>query len=446
MRLARSLIGLIAGAIVASLAPATLAQDGTSAPQTLTLSPAQLFDFAAQAEARGDFATAEAAYRALAGNPDIELRTEARFRLGMMLAERLHRYADAAIEFRAILDEKPGAARVRLELARMHGQLGHLGAAERELRAAEAAGLPPEVERMVRFYAGALSANKPLGVSLELALAPDSNINRATRSDTLGTTIGEFTLDENAKARSGLGLALRGQAYLRVPINQRARWLTRVSADSDIYRQSRFDDYSLGIGTGPEMQIGRDRLSVSVGPAWRWYGGQLFTISASSSADWQHPLGKRGQLRAGASYARIDNRRNDLQDASSFGLSVGVDRALSARAGIGLQLSASREAARDPGYSTTSGGIGLYMFREFGSTTAVAGINYSHLEADTRLLLYPSRRIDNRYGVSFAGTFRALRIRSFAPFARVRFEANRSTIEIYDYQRVAGEFGLAAAF
>src|SRR3546814_2344521 len=41
-----------------------------------------------RARAARDFATAETAYRALATNPDIELRTEARFRLAMMLADR----------------------------------------------------------------------------------------------------------------------------------------------------------------------------------------------------------------------------------------------------------------------------------------------------------------------------------------------------------------------
>ena len=69
------------------------------------------------------------------------------------------------------------------------------------------------MEKLVRFYANALSAEKPLGASIEVALAPDSNVNRATRADTLSTVIGDFTLSDDAKSSSGLGLALRGQAY-----------------------------------------------------------------------------------------------------------------------------------------------------------------------------------------------------------------------------------------
>ncbi|WP_162895863.1 hypothetical protein [Novosphingobium sp. THN1] len=119
----------------------------------------------------GDYVTAETAYRALAGNPDIELRSEARFRLAMMLADQMKRTRDAAVELRRILDEKPDAARVRLELARMDAMMGRLGAAEREMRAAQASGqLPADVERAVRFYAAALAAAKPLAAVWSLRL------------------------------------------------------------------------------------------------------------------------------------------------------------------------------------------------------------------------------------------------------------------------------------
>jgi hypothetical protein len=43
---------------------------------SIDLSASQLFAFADEARDRGDFQTAETAYRALASNPDIELRTD----------------------------------------------------------------------------------------------------------------------------------------------------------------------------------------------------------------------------------------------------------------------------------------------------------------------------------------------------------------------------------
>ena len=427
-----------------ALPQAALADEAPA--RSVTLTPAQMFAFADAARDAGDFATAEAAYRALSTNRDIELRTEARFRLAMMLADKQRKYREAAVELRKILDEKPKAARVRLELARMHAELGNAGAAERELRAAEASGLPAEVQQMVRFYANALNARKPFGGSLEIAIAPDSNVNRATKSDTLGTVIGDFTLDEAAKARSGVGLSARGQAYARLPMGKTVNLLGRLSASGDIYRDHQFDDYILGVQVGPELTSGADRIALSVGPGWRWYGTDPYSFTVSGNASWQHPLNKLTQLRIDGGVARVNNKRNDFQDATVWSLSAGLDRAFSARFGGGVQVYGAREAARNPGYATASGGLGAYLFREFGKTTAVLSLGYGHLEADERLDLYPKRRVDDRFSASLSATFRQVRIGSIAPLARIKWERNKSTIELYNYNRIAAEIGLTTAF
>jgi len=406
----------------------------------------QLFAFADAARARRDFAAAETAYRALASNPDIEIRTEARFRLAMMFADDMAKPRDAAVLFRQILDEKPDAARVRIELARMQALLGDLRAAERELRSAQAAGLPPEVEQMVRFYAAALNARKPFGGSFAVALAPDNNINRATRSDTLGTIIGDFTLDEDAKARSGLGLALRGQAYFRTGIDKRAQLLVRASTYASLYRRSQFDDIAFSLQAGPEYSSGKDRISVSGEASWRWYGLDPYSFSAGVGATWLHPMGKKAQLRLDARISDIDNRRNDLQDATSTTLAASYDRAFSSKFGGGVQLTGNREKARDPGYANTSGGLTVYAFRELAKTTLTATLGYSHLESDQRLFLYPKRRIDDRFNASLGATFRFLRLGTFAPTARIGWERNKSTVEIWDYKRISAEFGFTSAF
>lgn len=417
-----------------------------ASPASVKLSAAQLFKLADQARARGDFITAESAYRALTKDLDIELRTEARFRLGMMLADDLKRYSDAAIEFRRILDEKPDVARVRLELARMQAMLGDLAAARKELRAAEAAGLPPEVEQIVRFYSRTLDARKPVGGSVKVALAPDSNINRATRSDTLGTVIGDFVLDEEAQAKSGIGLDLQGQGYVRIGVEPGADILVRASASATLYRDVDFNDVTMGVQAGPQYEWGRNQLTFSFGPSWRWYGRDPYSRTVGGSVSWQRPTGKRSQVRIEGGVAHQTNLRNALQTADDFTLSASFDRAFSARTGGGVQLYGFREAARDPGYSLASGGTSLYLFRELGRATLVGTLGYSHLEADERLFLYPKRRVEDRYSASLAITLRALRLGSLAPLARLKWERNRSSIEIYDYRRVAAEFGVTSAF
>ena len=386
----------------------------------LRLTPAQLFALADRARDAGDFATAEAAYRALARNPLLDLRSEARFRLALMLADRQHRVRDDAVLLRQILDENPQATAVRLELARLQALIGDRAGSERQLRAAQAAGIPPEVERAVRFFAAGLAERKRTGASIELALAPDSNINRATRSDTLGTTIGNLTLDQDAVARSGVGLTLRGQAYARTPLATGFVLLARATSDASLYRHHRFDDVAMQLQLGPEVSAGRDVILIAAVPSWRWYGGRAYSTSIAATAAWRHALASASQLRVEASAGHVANHRNPLQSGGSYAASLAIDRALSPRMGGGVQVGGQREALRAPGYATTSGSIGTYLFRDLGRVTVVASIGYSHLAADARLALFARRRIDNRLTTSLSGTFRALQLAGFAPLARIK--------------------------
>ncbi len=435
----------VAASVAGLQAPAFAGAQEAPAAQ-VQMSAAELFGFADRAQAAGELETAEAAYRALMQDPDVELRSEARFRLARMLADRMDRKRDAAVLLRRILDDKPNAAPVRLELARLLAELGDYQSARRELRAAQAGGLPEDVEQRVRFFANALSATKMFGGGIDVALAPTSNMNRATRSDTLGTVIGDFVLSEDAQAQSGIGLALKGQAYARLPASSKVDILLRANAAADVYRHSRFNDINTSVQLGPQWVWGRDRLALAAAVNWRWFGMDPYSISYGLTGNWQHPLNNRTQLRIDGSVMVENVRPNDMQDGERYMLAAGVDHAFSARAGGGFQIHGSRDHASDPGYSTASGGIGGYFYREMGRTTAVVNAAYRHLEGDERLLLYPRRRMDDNLNVSLSGTFRSLTVGTFAPVARVRYERNWSSVEIYDFDRLGVEFGVVAAF
>ncbi|RIV92726.1 DUF560 domain-containing protein [Aurantiacibacter xanthus] len=448
-----SAIFLLCGAAhaVAQDSSQAAAENAAAAPsvgsqQVRQLTPAQLFAFAGEASDAGDYTAAETAYRALATNPDIELRTEARFRLALMLADKQGRFEAAAVLLRNILDDKPDAARVRVELARMQATLGHFGDAQREIRAAQAAGLPQEVEQLVRFYAAALAARKRVGGSFQLALAPDSNINRATRSDTLETVIGNFDLDQDAQATSGVGLALRAQAYFRAPLSSRADLLIRSSGQARFYGKDQFNDYVGSLEAGPQFTWGSQRLSLAALVSHRWFGGKSYTTGYGLSAEWQKPVSRTTRLTLDAVAIETDDLLSDQRDARRYSLGLSMDKAVSARFGGGVRLSGFREVARDPGYSLASGGADVYLFREFGHTTLVLNAGYDRTEADARILLYPRRRMDGRFETGISGTFRALRVGVFAPLLSARYEKSNSTIELYDYSRVSVELGITAAF
>ena len=363
-----------------------------------------------------------------------------------MMFIALRRLPQAATLLRALLDEQPGAQRVRLELARVLDLMGDEAGARRALREAQAGGLPADVARLVDRYSAALRAQKPLGASIDIALAPDSNINRATRAQTLGTVLGDFVLEEDARQRSGVGLALRGQGYARLPLGSGANLFGRVSGSADLYRDGAFNDFALAATAGPELRSGADRFSLEAGGLWRWYGGQPYSRAATIGLNYFHPLGRKAQLRATGSLAFVDNRRNALQDGRTYSASLSYERALSARAGVGITLSAERQALREAAYSSWSAQATLFAYRELGPITLVATLGHGRLWADQRFPLFPEARADRLYRASLGATFRNLRIGIFAPFLRATYERNRSNTEIHDFRKLRTEIGVSRAF
>jgi tetratricopeptide (TPR) repeat protein len=415
------------------------------AEAALGFSPAQIFALADQARAAGRSQDALAFYGALSHDPDIEIRSEARFRKGILLADE-KRYREAAVAFRALLDEKPDAARVRLELARVLALMGDEEGARRQLRQARAVGLPANIAIVVDHFANALRSTDRFGGSVELDLAPDSNINRSTDSRTLDTVIAPLNLSRDARARSGIGVKVNAQGFARLPVADAVSILGRLSTSASLYRAQQFDDVSVSGAVGPDIHIGRDRLQPSIGYSQRYYGGHLYARTASLSAEWRHPVGKRSQLEVDASAARARYDRNSLQDGRLYDGSATFEHAFRPSFGGSLTLNVDRQTARDPGYATIAGGVTGLLWHDFGKTTLFGTATYRHLGSDARFLLFPKSRTDDFYRLSVGATLRRFTVKGFAPVLHVAWERNRSTVGLYDYRRISMDMGIARAF
>lgn len=433
--------------ILAALAAAGM-QAGAQAHVTghpIALSPANMFVLAETAKRNHDLKTAEAVYRALTSNPSIEIRSEARFRLAMLMRTE-KRLTEAAVLLRQVLDEQPKAQPARLLLASVLAQMGDIRAAGRELRNAQAAGLPKDVALIVDQFSLALRSMRPFGGSLEIGLAPDSNINRATRSETLDTIIAPFQLSDDARAKSGIGFTVNAQAYARQWLSEKVALEARFSARSSLYREKQFNDLLYGGEFGLQLRLGRNRIAPSVGRSWRRYGGKAYSVADTATVNWQHEVGRKGLAELELSTGRASYRLNDLQDGHIHAASMSYERSLSATLGASLTLSGQRQTARDPAYATWSSGASLLLWKDAGRTSLFASGSLRRLTADARIFLFPERREEWFTSLSAGATFRQLTIRGFAPVVRVTFERNDSTLTLYDYRRVSTTFGITRAF
>lgn len=433
----RGALALIIAAPTGTMAVAARTRMQATASQMLTLSE--------QLIAAGKTAQAEQLLQLLAHDPDQDVRSEARYREALLLEAR-GEVREAAVLLRRVLDDNPNAAPVRLKLATILQGMGDDVSARRELRAVRTSELPPNVARFVDRLSASLQASKPLGFQLEVAMAPDTNINRATRSDTLGTILGDFTFDEDAKAHSSVGASIRGLAQARFSLSQDIGLSARASSEANLYRHKDFNDIIVELAAGPEWKLGRTRFSVEVGIGQQWYGMRPQQRSSRLSASVTRPMGGVAQLRVDASARWVNNRVNDLEDGKGFSLRARYERALSPSLLIAASLGADRFKADDDAYSTRGWNGGLSAYQDIGRMTLSAGIEISRLKADERLALLPEARNDKFLRMSLGSVFRQLTFAGFAPVARVVFERNQSRVEFYDYKRTRTEFGISRAF
>jgi tetratricopeptide (TPR) repeat protein len=404
-----------------------------------------VFALAETARQRGDIPTAEKMLGALLGDPSDMVRAEARFRLAKLLAANGKR-AEAAVLLRRVVDAHPKAVPARLELAGLLQQIGDEKSALRELRALGTLDLPPNVARFVDRMSASLQASRSLSFQLELGLAPDTNINRATRSDTLGTVFGDFTLDKQSRAKSGVGAAVRGFVQGRLPVSNDVNLAAHASLDTNLYRHRQFDAVTLEVAGGPEFRLGPARVAAEAGFGQSWYGLKPYqrTLRLSSSARMR--VGAVSQLRLDGAARWSDNAFNDLEDGRGMSAALRYERALSPELTVGLGVGVDRFRAQDDAYSTRSWSVGVTAYRDIGRTSVELGVDIGRLKADDRLEILPAAREDRLTRLHAGAVFRQLTVGGFAPTLRIVAERNRSTIEFHDYKRTRTEFGITRAF
>lgn len=437
--------GIVHG-IATLLAAAGSAQAAARQPaegRRLQATAEQMLGLSEQMIRAGKIAEAEQVLDLLARDPNPDIRNEARYRQAMLF-EAKGEDREAAVLLRRILDDKPGAAPVRLKLATMLQKIGDESSARRELRSLRSADLPIQVARFVDRLSASLQASKPLGFQVEFALAPDTNINRATRSDTLGTVFGDFTIDQERK--SGVGGAVRGLAQARLPLAADLNLAGRVSGEANLYRDKDFNDIALDIAAGPEFRVGKTRVGAEAGASQQWYGMKPYQRTLRLAANATRPIDAVSQLRLDAGVRWANNRFNDLEDGRGLSLRARYERALSPSLLVTASLSVDRFKARDDAYSTRGWNAGLSAYKDIGRMTWSAGIDISRLKADERLSLLPDAREDKLLRLSVGSVFRQFTFAGFAPVTRLVYERNKSSVEFYDYKRTRTEVGISRAF
>ena len=381
--------------------------------------------------------------RRLSTNPG---DVDALFLLGM-IALANDDYPAAIMRFRQALEREPNATRIRLELARTLFLAKNDEDAEYHFKLAIAQHPPaPVVENIARFRE-AIRARRAWRFNVNFGIAPDSNINSATDKERVEIFGLPFQLDASARARSGTGIIVGGDASIRLRREHKVPIYLGAYGRMVRYPDHDFDDIYVGGEAGPEFRLSAGRLRVAATGFHRWYGGDSLVTSLGARLNFDKVIGGKWGLEASlAARHNAYARRSDV-DGWEVEASVSANRAVSASALGFAYASIQRTIAHDPGQSSRSARLGGGVLKEVGwGLRPQISFEVARQVNDAPLALFNQTRRDWRLQASASIYKRDWNVMGFAPSLRVTYTRNFSTISLYDQKRLRAEFGIAKAF
>ncbi len=451
MRAAFTLPLVVLAAPGASLTAAPLVETCASGTCHIQLTADQLLSHATVLVEQRRFEEARPLISMLAMAPTVGMETH--FLAGYVAVETGD-VATAVREFRASLAIDPKQTRVRLELARALMMQGKDGGAAYHFRlAAQDNALSPEIRATIQAQRGILRDRRPWHVSTDFGFAPDSNITNGTSAETVDLVVGNqtipLTLDENARARSGLGQTGSLSAGYRFKVGERGAFLVDGDVQGVNYKGTANDDYTVQLAAGPEFRPSEETsVSLQGLGLQRWYGGDRAVTQIGTRLAVQHTIGEA--QRVGLT---LDARHSasGLQQAYSgwnFALYGTYERVIARSMIASASLFARADRLNEAAYSSNEFGLSLGIGGELphGINAGLTGTASRATFAAPLAALSNDPRADWRLAGRIYAGVRSLRFMGFSPSISYTYTLNASSLSLYESKRSRFSFSLARYF
>jgi hypothetical protein len=419
------------------------AQEG-SLPQTASNTSASALAEAARLFATGQTVAARRLIDGLAAAD--EGGTERDF-LDGMISYSAKDYRRAEAMFRRILDGNPRLVRVRLELARTLFMERKDDQADYHFSLAAGERPSALVTHNITRFREAIRARRALRFNVEFGFAPDSNINSATDKETVDIYGLPFRLDPSARARSGTGRFVGGDASMRLNRSGKLPLYLGIYGRWTSYRDHQFDDAYAGVEAGPEFGVAGGQLRATAAGLMRWYGKRPLVSSFGLRADYEKLIG--GKWKIGGTLLVRHNDYAKRRDVDGWD----VDASVSASRALGLttlgfaDAAITRGAANDRGQAYWRARVGVGVLKEVGwGLRPQLRVDVSRQLNDGPLAPFGERRQDLRLEGSFSIYKRDWNVEGFAPSLSATYTRNFSTLPIYGERRLRAEMRLTKAF
>jgi hypothetical protein len=418
---------------------------------TYSLTSAQLLGLAEQLVRDGKYAEARPLVAALKVAPGMTVPHDF---LEGMIALGTGDAATATERFRAILKNHPDQTRVRLELAKALMMQGNLSAADYHLRLSLGdEGVPEDIARMIGNARSVIRSKRKFRFGFDFGFAPDSNINSATAAESVDINFGPnrvpISLDDNARARSGMGATASFYAGMRLPAGGAVSIVSDFDVDSVTYEDADYSDYSVQVAAGPEVALSdRTDLRVQAVGLYRWYGGEVAARQYGGKVTFQHEFEGSRRLALQLDGRRSESELNRGYTGWQVGANATFEQVVGRSAIVSISALARRDAMESDFYSSRTLGLNAGIGGElpWGINAGLSGgVTWSKYD-DPQLLFSTQERKDWRYQARAYAGLRQIQVAGFSPSVEYQFIKVDSNYDLYKSDRHRFQFKLARYF
>lgn len=371
---------------------------------------------------------------------------QARFLKGLIaVAKKDHR--SAIRDFRSILIDQPDATRVRLELARAFYLAKEYGNAMRQFQFALAGNPPVEVAANIKRYMAAIRQAKSLSYTFALSIAPDSNLNTGSSARELSLFGLPFDLSDEARQRSGVGLAIEMGGEWAPKIGKGKRLRLGVSGQRREYRGTDADDMTISAFAGPRLVTGKWDLSLLGTANRRWFGAKPYNQAKGARLEATYYLSPELGISGAAGVQWVSHRLQKARNGRLVTLNAAAFHALSASSALTVKGGVGRQHARADAYSNWNGFIAAGYFKELSlGFSAYVEPSVSLARYDEALLGFADKRVDRSATVLIALLNRHIVLDRFTPRISYVYTRQHSSIPLFTFERSRIEIGLTTTF
>jgi hypothetical protein len=341
----------------------------------------------------------------------------------------------------------PGQTRIRLELARVLFLQGNYRSALRHFQLVETGHLPPAVRKNVDRFVGAIRNAKDWSYNVDIAFAPDTNINNATSASEALILGLPFTIDQSARRKSGIGLAVSGNIEFAPRLSRHVRWRMGVFTVRRDYRSSDFDDHVYGAYTGPRTQAGAFDFSILALASIRNYGGTAYQRSFGGRLEGAYYASPRTVAQLTVNVEHLSFPAAPAQDGTLLTLDAGLVKAFTPVSSGSVEVGGIRQVSSSSYYSNRGALLGLGYRRELAGGFGIElrpSISWSRYDAADPL--FGRRRTDFIKEVSLSATNQKFSLWQFTPRLTYRYSQRSSSISLYSYRQHRLEIALTTDF